>query len=443
MNRRFALLLVVALAAPAFTGCLGLFGDEAVAPTDTRTDEEKLRDAVGNDTAGKIEERFSENPKVYLFPGQNALPTTVAYFNDTIDPGQMGGYEDKNDRGGNDYNGLVETFDVKSLIPEGQPTELRITLYYASKVGASADLDLFIDVPGTKTSISRENTDEFNWKFTVKTLTVNTIGVAGANHLVGVQLQNGRVLLNPLVYSIKVTASYAQNVLTPAVPWAFEVPADATGIIVESEKAGGPENILAKFVLIDPRDEVVAYREYNDIEVPSESIYIPTKGPGQYVFYAYEMRGGFLSLKADAPLASRDVKALTTTEQLVTLAPGPVPGIGSRAPAVSNTTAPPANGGQDFPVKVETLPLEFQAYMKANSPSLALNSQATITGPKGLVHELLRYLRYDDERGSLGMSHDPWNSEYHPENLAKGDYTIHVVNSGNLEVGYRLVTYTR
>ena len=350
------------------------------------------------------------------------------------------------------YNLARQVADVTSIIPPGQPTEIHITLYYYSQLGNSAKCDIYLDVPGTKTSFNPSNNDEFNWKFSVQRKVVNTVGVPGQKHEIGLECGNGR-MTSGIPFTIRMDVTYEKDVFTPYHPYAFQVPANASGIILESAKGGGPEHLRAWFIVVSPRDELVAFVDFNDIAIPTESVFIATPEPGEYVFYAHNMTGGFLRMRADSPVEQRDVRILRLAESREAFLTGPSPGVAPRdwfhGPDPAAGLAPvetPGAGGQEATFNVDgTFPLRIAAFIgDPASGSRTLMSDVRISSSKGLVAYLQRVARYDDERGSLGVSQDEWNSAFQPWNLQKGAYTVQIVNnSPDASVGRIVTTYVR
>ncbi len=450
MNRALPLVLAIVMTLP-LTGCLGLFGGDAPA-AETVDPNAEFENAVGKKTADKIAARIAPVPRTYLFPGQIDLPWKTIFLNGTADAvSGYTAYEDRNDRTGNNYNTPRIVFDVSEHIPVGQPTEMFIQLYYSAQPGSTADLDLYVNVPGTHTDIETSNSDEFNWKFAVERHIINTVGVSGAAHEIGVQVANSRSLpTEGLDFAIKVEFSYAKDVLTPGVPYAFTVPANATGIVLESEKAGGSDHVRSRFVVIDPNDQLVQYMAYDDLAIPTESVFIPlNSGPGEYIFYAFDMEGGFLSMEADAGIEIRDVRTLALVSEDVIDGSGPTPGVvgrdwfaGDNEGVADGTATTSTTGATEVGFTLDgPFPLGIYPWLR-NAPVTAM-AEVAVSSTKGLVAEYERVMRYDDERGSLGYSSERYNRYFFPENIAKGAYTVSIVNDSPGEVGHTVVTYKR
>ena len=433
---RAVIVLALAVALPGLSGCLGLFGDEAEAALD----DAALADVVGNATAARIEARAALVPRNYTFPDQRELPQVVVYKNGTVDAAALAAYEDRNDRGGNRYGVLVQADDYSGLIPAGQPVELSIKLSMAMQAGASADVDLYVDVPGTKTDWDPSSQDEFNWKFTAKAMSVSTLGVPGARHDIGVAISNGRIAPgSSLSYTLRIEATYLKDVLTPHLPWALQVPPNATGLVFDAVKGDGPENVRAKFVVIGPDDEKVGIVDFNDLSV--STVFVPTKGPGEYVFYAWEMTGGFLEVQADVPVPDRLARPLALQETAVALGAEPTPGLPQRDWTHRGLVTPPVGGSTASFAVTGTFPLRVVPTIGEGATGAA---EVRISSPAGLVSYLQRVARVDQGGNSLGYTQDAFNQAFHPEALQKGEYQVSFVNdSPNTPLGYVVLTYVR
>lgn len=432
------IVLVAALVASAsVTGCLGwLFGgDDATGPTNATVDDKIPKDIV--DLARNV---F----KNYTLPGSLARPWTTVWYNDSIGPEANLAVENVRDDGGTDFNGVVKTMDVSAFLPPGQATEIAIRVFWNAAEGNSADLDLYIDLPGIVTSTGGGE-EELNFNIPIKSMTVNTVGVAGYPAKIGVQAANGRTVQN-LDFHVEMAFSYAKDALTPFHAYAIPVPANATGLIFESVKAAGDEHVTVDFVLLDPNDEPVVYMEYDDLAIPTESVFIPTRGAGEYVFYAYAMRGGFLSVKSDVGLTETKIRTLATKEESVVDASAPAPGLASRDWLAPNPGAvTPKTGGTVVDVNFPFFPLSVRGFIDASGQGGATGmAQVTIESAKGVVSEVTRIARADLDQGTIGYTDDEGqNHVFTPANLAKGPYKITIVNNGNGAVGHTVLSYTR
>lgn len=428
---------VALLVAASFTGCLGwLFGDGGPPVQANTTVDPGIPDDIGRLVSGVLTN--------YSFPAQAALPWVTAWFNGTVGPETNAAVENVRDDGGTDLNGVVRTMDVTPFLPPGQPTEIAIRLFWNAAEGNSADLDIYVDVPGTTTSTG-DGAEELNFNIPSKTLVVNTVGVAGYAAKIGVQGANGRTT-SDLAFTVEMAFSYAKDVFTPAIPYAIPVPQNATGLILESVKAAGDEHVTARFVILDPTDAPIAYMEYNDIAIPTESVFIPVNGPGDYVFYAYDMRGGFLSAKADVGLKDTHARPLSVKEERVVDASAPAPGVVGRNWLAPNPGGDvPLTGGSTVDVNFPKFPLAVRAFIDAAGQGGATGMcQIQITSPKGLVASATRIARVDSAQGSVGYTDDEGqNNVFNPGNVTAGPYKITIVNNGNGALGHTVLSYTR
>lgn len=441
--RNLAIALALALALSS-AGCLGFFKkggeDRKIDGQQTLADE-----LLGDAGRSAFDDLASSKPKNFTFPAQDALPRTVVWINGTVGPEANLAFEGNRDQGGIDYNSVVQTQDISAHVPPGQPVEIFVKLYWNAQEMNSADLDIVADLPGTRTSHYPAKTEDMNWNFATKTLTINTVGVEGQPHLLGIQANSGRTT-GDLSYSMFVEFNYAKDVLPPSVPYAVMVPSNATGLVFESAKVTGDEHVQAEFIVVSPTDELVAYVEFNDLAIPTESVFVPTTGPGEYVLYAFYMHGGFLSVKADAALDQLAARQLATVIAQTTVDSAPSPGMIGRdwsyGSAIEGTLVTPMTNQKTASFDIAGAhPLLVHATLKGQG---TLMTQAVITSPAGLVHELTRALRYDDERGSIGYTADEgYDSFLDYGAIVKGAYTIDYVNDGPLEVGYVVVTYQR
>lgn len=442
-----ALALLMALMLP-LSGCLGLFGDEEAGAEDNSS---SISQSVDEETRQEIESQSSGQFRDFTIPGQEDLADTILWFNGTLDTGQAAAaWEDRNDRSGTNYNTPIETEDISDVLPDGQPAELKIKMWYFPGPGSSGDLDVYVDVPGTQTEFSATDCDAFSWKICVEERTVNTVGKSDATTEVGVQKANGRTA-ETMEYFMKVDVFYEKDVITPGQAYAFDVPENATGIIVESAKAGGGEHVRTDFVVIGPDDELVEYVEYDDIAIPTESKLISVDETGEYVLYPIEMTGGFLSVEANTPVPqeNRDARVLDLVEESVTDASGPEPGTGETCIPSATTTGCQQNttwnGGGTSAFSVDgAFPLEITTWInEEGSPDANLDAEIQVHSDNGLVHRSKKVVQYEDERGTIGSSRDELTTHSDWSNLAKGDYEVQYVIDGSASVGHTVVTYQR
>jgi len=436
-----ALIILVVFAAP-LAGCLKKNGIEAA-----NVDQERADEILGKAGRDALIDAAAIIPKNYSFGSQQLLPVQLREFIGTITTAANGALETEKDEGGIEHSTFLETQDISDLVPPGQPVELVIDLIWDASEANSADLDIVVDVPGLRSSFS-PTSETFNWNLAVKTIVVNTIGVEGQPAIVGVQAAGGAVSQG-FDYTLRVHAQYVKDVLTPHHAWAFDVPTDASGIIIESEKAGGEEHVAAQFIVIDPADELVAFVDFNDIDIPTESVFIQTHMPGTYVFYAYSMHGGFLRVKADVPLDNTGARPLALVETKVADSSAPAPGVAGKD--VLNGTLAEGTLPRDdqAPAVVDfdtgaTFPLRIVGYITGTAHT---QSKITLTSPLGVVHTLTKIARYEDESGSVGYTSDHEgspNNLFDWQNIQRGAWTAQVVNtSPGVEIGHTILTYAR
>jgi len=282
----------------------------------------------------------------------------------------------------------------------------------------------------------------------VKTMVVNTIGVPGMPAQVGIQAAGGAITQG-FDYKLSVRASYVKDVLTPYHPWAIEIPAGASGLIIESEKAGGEEHVAAQFVLIDPEDNLVQFVDFNDIDIPTESVFIATSKPGTYVFYAYEMYGGFFRVKADVPLDTTEARPLALTQTSVVDSSAPSAGVAGKDYFNGSALGGAAPVPDVNPTLVDfsttgTFPLRITGYI--SGPAIA-QGKIVLKSPLGVVHSLTKIARAEDESGSVGYTsaHEGSpNNIVDWMNIQRGAWTAEIVNtSPGVEIGHVVVSYQR
>ncbi|HLE96314.1 MAG TPA: hypothetical protein VI997_03005, partial [Candidatus Thermoplasmatota archaeon] len=383
--------------------------------------------------------------KNFTIPGTATLASFTTFFNGSVGPEANSAVESQRDDGGIDYGSVYKTLDVTPHVPVGQATEIEIKLWWDPAEGRSADLDIFVDVPGTRTDTS-PIASEFDWNYPSKTITVDTVGVAGAKHIVGIQASNGRTT-SDMPFTMQLTFTYEKDALGPGVPYEIQVPPNATGLVFESAKAGGTEHIVSQFVVIGPDDELVSFQEYHDIAIPLEQVFVPVKQPGAYVFYAYAMRGGFLTVSADVPPDQPIIRLLGTKVDAVVDVNAPTPGTVERAPLspATNTTTPFTPGTTVTIAFETTFPLRVEVFVDSSATGGFTGAvQARASSPRGLVHDYQRVARLDGPSGTLGYSDDEApNNVFHPENIDRGAWTITIVNDSNSQVGHNVLTYVR
>lgn len=431
-----AALLTLALVT---AGCVG--GE--VEETSTEDD-----DVTGFDeaTRERAESQATERPLDYVVPGTEVRPHERIWINGSVGPEAVQGAETSQDRGGTSYNTVVLTEDIADHIPPGQAVQVDLTLIYDGAPGRSADLDILVDFPHLVNSTSRAYWDEYSWVTVRKTAQANVVGVEGEPHEVGIEVSEGRILPGQsLDYSLRVDLRYAPDAVGPHVPYAFDVPANASGLVLSSVKLTGDTHVDTHIVLVGPDDELLRSVPYNDLAIASESILIPVDQAGEHVLYATHMTGGFLAVEADAPPDDREMRILDREVTREVLFEGGVaPGVAEHH--VYDETTPRSGGESTTFTLGETFPLEVRAFVGGEGATVAGDVEVRLSSEKGLVDLYHRFARYDDERGSVGASDDgiPENDRFLPENLAPGTYTAEVIMDGtNAPVGYEVVTYVR
>jgi len=435
------LIALVVFAAP-LAGCLK---KDPVQTADL--EQEKAEQLLGDSGRQSLADAAAIIPKNYSFPQQQLLPQQIVEIVGTITSAANGALEIEQDQGGIERNTYYDWHDISSLVPPGQPVELVIDVWWDASEFNSADLDIAVDVPGTQTSYSAIS-ETFNWNLPSKTMVVNTVGVSGLPAKVGVQAGGG-IITQGFDYTLRIRATYVKDVLTPHHAWAIEVPAGASGIIIESEKASGEEHVTSQFVIIDPEDNLVQFVDFNDIDIPTESVFIPTTKPGTYVFYAYFMHGGFFRVKADVPLDVTAARTLPLVETRVVDSNAPAPGIagkdffnGSAAEGImpKSDVSPTV---VDFTTS-GAFPLRVTGFITGTVQSQA---KITLSSSLGVVHTLTKIARVEDDAGSIGWTSDHENGPNNVftwRNIQRGGWKAEIVNtSPGVEIGHIVLSYTR
>lgn len=441
MKLHVMIIALVVFAAP-LAGCLK---KDPVQTADI--EQEKANQLLGQEGRQNLVDAAAIIPKNYSFPEQQLLPQQLVEFVGTITSAANGALEIEQDQSGIERNTYYEWQEIGSLVPVGQPVELVVDLFWDASELNSADLDIAVDVPGTSTSYYPVS-ETFNWNIASKTMVVNTVGVAGHTPRVGIQAAGG-IITEGFDYTLRIRATYVKDVLTPHHAWAIEVPAGASGIIFESEKAGGEEHITAQFIVIDPEDNLVQFVDFNDIEIPTESVMVPTTKPGTYVFYAYFMHGGFLRAKADVPLDVTAARTLTLVETKVADSTAPAPGVAGKD-LFNGSAAEGAMPSEDVsPTVVDfttsgAFPLRITGYITG---AASTQSKITLSSPLGVVHTLTKIARVEDESGSVGYTsarENGPNNVYDWKNIQRGAWSAQIVNtSPGVEIGHTILSYTR
>lgn len=396
--------------------------------------EDDIPVAISRQQVEEIEARILEaHPRAFQFPDQSLLAPVVQVINDTIGPGEGLGLEPINDDSVADVLGTVKSYDISELAPTNQPVELRVRLKWWGDPGASADLDIFADVPGLHTSYSTGFDEEsWNWNIVTKTLVINTARLEGQPFEIGVQAQNGKVLHpDGVPFSLTVQAFFIQGVLSPQVPYALTLPPGATLFILESEPVTGDEHVTSELVIIDPNDRLHRVVSHNDIG--TETLSIPASRPGEYIFYVASQHGGFLRVETDIPNPDYQARILpkTITETVVA------------GPAVL-APAPPESVGESGPVDLGGgHPLDLYGFIRAAAPvSVNVDLAFAITGSQDPVHSLVATPLIEGDVGRIG----PRIVEVRDRTqMTDGEYTWNLRGNIGLgtEVGYGVVSFTR
>lgn len=461
-RRSLAFLVLTLFMGAALAGCLG-----GPPKQEELKQAEIPKELNQREVQKKFEELAAKIPSNYSFPLQKLNGRKVVYVNGSIDASaaaSIAGAESS----GTDVNRMYIMKDIKDLIPEGQAVEITATLSWDGDPGKAANIYLAVDMPGWKVDrdYNKSNPGEWDWNRAVKKQIVNTVGAPGVKHQIGVKVENAKILPGQTIdYSIRLELKYVSNVLTPYYVYGLEVPQGASALLFHSVKAGGPEHIKAEFAVVDPDDNLAYYTKYDDINIPTETVLVPVKKPGEYLFYAYYMHGGFLEVKSDVPVPNNVVRLLTPKWDEVSLftdqlKPGAAPHkFGTTVLGVVNlgTVESPVSQEGDrrvFTLKGPTFPLDVVGYATSEG-TLAGDVYIDISTSKGVVYEYFRTLRYDSsDQGSVGFSEDYYDPlapycdaciiHMVKENILKGDYTMSVVINGFTgEIGYMTLTYKR
>lgn len=441
MNR---VLLALALAPTlAFAGC---FGDKIESAS--ADDDQDLADSIlGEEGRDRLVDAAAIVPKNYSFAGQLRRPTVTLQIPATVSADMTGGYEAERDEGGIDYNNKIQWHDVSSLLPPGQPAEIVVKLVWDASEANSGDLDIALDVPGTQTTYSATS-ETWNWNLAVKQAVVNTVGVEGLPARVGAQVSSALVSQG-FAYTLDIQVTYPADVLTPYHPWELDVPEGAGGLILESEKAGGDEHVTSQFIVVDGDDQLVAFVDFNDLNIPTQSVFIPTPKAGKHVFYAFTMNGGFFRVKADASLGDSAARPLPLVQRETVDSAGPAPGLAGKdvfnGSAAQGTMPREDVGAQTVAFSPEgPFPLRVEAFIRGPVVGMA---KITLESPLGVVDQKTVIARYQDERGSLGYTSEHRGSVDHEstwKNVQKGAWTATIVNdSPDAQLGHVVTTYER
>ncbi len=447
MNGTRKLIALAMIALLPFAGCLGIFGDDS--PEDDQ-EASSLEDELGEETAAAIEGEVQRQFTNYTMPGQEDREDVILWLNGTVSAGESSAsQEDRNDRSGNKYNTVYRTEDISSHLPHGQPVEINLKLWFFSQPGSSSQIDTYVNVPGTETDWSGGDCDEFSWKICVQERTVNTMGVEGEPAEVGVQVSNNRAVQD-LEYFYEVQISYADDVIGPGAPFAVDVPENTTGLVFGSVKPNAG-HMSGEFIVVGPDDQLVEYVAYDDLALATESRLVQVDEPGEYIVYAQELTGGFLSVDSDVPVPPEQLstRILDKTEESVSIANQPAPGAGcvpvNPEGAVGECQENAILGGDEAQFSVEgAFPLELHIWInQEGQAAMNADSEVRLSSEQGLVYHAKKWMQYEDDSGTLGSTRDDINFNEYWENLALGTYTAQYVSMGTGEIGYTLISYER
>lgn len=391
-----ALFLLAGLAGCLGDGKTGRSEDDDVAPLQPVSEEERrelLRRERQFVEAGegekKIEEAASDLPFNFSFPGQLELPEVLVHFNGSLAPTDGVSHEAPRDEGATSVNPVYKTTEVTEHLPPGQPAEVSVTLFWKNDLGSSADLDIYVKLPGIETERSLQDQYlKFGANFELATFSV--VG-DGQPAFVGVQGSNDVTALRPLEFQMRILFTYVSDVVGPRVPYLVNVPPEGRSLVFVSEKAAGEDHIEARLVLVGAAGEVLTV-EYNDVNIPDQQ-QAAVVGPGEWVVFAYAMHGGFLRVKADAPLPQSKALALATDEVVTVVADA----VGASAWPAQGTAGWDTDGGR--------VPLLLWASVK--NPSATKNVSLEVSNEKGRVLVYNRWARLDaDGRTTVGYTDD-------------------------------------
>lgn len=406
-----------------------------------------LPDDITEQDIERLSTLASRFPTQFSFPGQQALEPLLHWINGTLAPltGSTG-VELPNDDGPIDYGGDILVFDVSDKVPVGQPVEVRINLKYWADPGRAADIDIWVDMPGSKGAVNPHQFDESNnWNIVNKARVVNSVHLEGKPFAVGLQVNNGRILdpSGSLPYAMAVEFNYAKDVLAPGAPYAIQVPDNATGLVFKTERVTGDEHVEVSVLLIGPDDQLVRSLQHNDIGV--DTLFLPVKQGGEHIVYSHEMHGGFVRLESEVPNEGFMARLLASTEtETVLHSDLPAPGTFAESGLAGNSWG--AEGSFDlagFPLDVVPfIRSDAGAVNAAINVSSAAGWVATAFTCNSIVEEAPPYcLGIEDERGRVGSEVDVRRDR---SRLAPGTYTYGVVavNPG-VKLGVTVIGYSR
>lgn len=418
MNLRHVLLASVLLAT-ALAGCADEPPEEEVV----------IPGSISEEQVQELEERALEQfPRVVEFPNMEALEPVTGIFEGTLGQFAGAGVEWPDDDGNVKAGGETLTFDMSEFVPENQPVEMRLKLKWWGDPGASVDLDIFVDVPGEQDSYDGTSDDEsFNWNIVTKFRVVNTVHKAGENLLVGMELQNGKIVHPDGVrYELHYELHFPGNVLAPGIPYVVNVPEGATSLILESEPLVGDEHITSDLVIFAPDDTLVQYVHHNDIA--TETLRVAVSRPGDYVLYAQHYHGGFLRIETDVQNPNWQARALEpiVVEEVA---------VSGAAPAPSGR---PASGSIDIGGPI----LDIDGWIRNSGPAGGgADAEFAVVNSDGDYHVLALSGQVDAGQLRAGT---PTTSVKNVDRFAESGWGWEWrANAEGLEAGYTAVTYQR
>jgi hypothetical protein len=457
MTRIAATLAVAVALAVALSGCSG--GGKK-----KQDDTFVLPEEITQQDITRLENLASIYPTAFHFPDQNPLPPVLdIFFNGTLAPGTASdSAEFPNGDGPVDYNAAIIPFDLAEHVPVGQPVEVRVVLKWSGDPGASADLDIWSDMPGVPATEEAKRFDEsMNWNIVYKQRVMNAVHLDGAPFQVGLKVTNGHIVHPDGVdYSLRVDLHFVANVLAPGAAYAITVPENSTILVVDTERVIGDEHVDLEMLLIGPKDQLVRHLLHNDIGQETLSLTVP--GGGEYIVYAQSMHGGFLRLEAQVPHPDFMARPIETAWQDIVLHAGPEPAPGTYAEQGSGS--PAATGSNSFGAEESFdvgpgFPLDIVPFMQASAGpvDVAINitsprgwyatgySCSNLPVPQALNNQPVRSAPYcstfGDERGRIGT---PLLQRYDRSMIDVGTYNAGLVANGpGATLGVSVLTYTR
>ncbi|HLF15958.1 MAG TPA: hypothetical protein VI796_00785, partial [Candidatus Thermoplasmatota archaeon] len=354
-------LVAVLLALSALAGCSdkgGSGGDEQIVPRE-----------ITEDDVDRLEELVTADPRAFSFPGQTELEPFLLLINETVPAGTgVGASEMPNDDGVTDTGGAIIPFDLSEHVPVGQPVEVRIKLKWYGNPGSSADLDIYVNVPGTHDAYAADSRydESINWNIINKVRVVDTVHVEGQPFEVGLQVTNGKdIHPDGIPYTLRIELVFPTNVVAPGIVYGITVPPGASGLIFDSEPVTGDEHIASEVVVVDPDNLLAVHFTHNDIV--TETLFRPVTKPGEYMLYVPNVHGGFLRVSTDVPNPTFQARVLESAWTESILASGPV-----ASPAV-----PGLSVGGTFDT-AGAFPLDLVPFVRPVSGSGSLSAQASL-----------------------------------------------------------------